>query len=246
MQVLRIVAEGVTTSFRYPHFMLGVQPTYPMPPPSTIFGHICSALGKWIEPDEVQFAYHFTHDGEFNDLEHIHLVSGASGRSKFEIKGVKYPKVLDGNINPYQREQLFRPQLTLYLNRIDWLEAFRSPRYAVVLGRSQDLMNYTDVRVVDLAQSNQAYVRNMLLPSKMGIQVMRGFTLTMPRWVDYENGRQAHFGQYIALGSDGVVLPVKDEMQFEGSESEPFWIDPEAPMWRESSRAVVCHRFTGG
>lgn len=51
MQVLKIVLEGVTTSFRYPHFMLGVQPSFPPPPPATIYGHVCSALGEWVAPE---------------------------------------------------------------------------------------------------------------------------------------------------------------------------------------------------
>ncbi len=60
MRVLKVVLEGITTSFRYPHFMMGVQPSFPMPPPATIYGHICSALGEWIDPKGLAFAYHFT------------------------------------------------------------------------------------------------------------------------------------------------------------------------------------------
>lgn len=58
MQVLKVVVEGLTTSFRYPHFVQGVQPTFEMPPPATIYGHICSALGEWVDPKGVTFAYH--------------------------------------------------------------------------------------------------------------------------------------------------------------------------------------------
>ena len=67
MDVLKIVAEGVTTSFRYPHFTLGIQPTFDMPPPATIYGHICSAVGEWLDPDGLQFAYHFTAEAKAND-----------------------------------------------------------------------------------------------------------------------------------------------------------------------------------
>ena len=72
MQALRIEIVGDVTSFRYPHFMWGVQPTFEMPPPATIYGHICSVVGEWIAPEGLRFAYHFTHEGKFNDLEHIH------------------------------------------------------------------------------------------------------------------------------------------------------------------------------
>jgi len=36
MPVLRIEAEGLTTSFRYPHCLAIRQPTFLMPPPATI------------------------------------------------------------------------------------------------------------------------------------------------------------------------------------------------------------------
>jgi CRISPR-associated protein Cas5t len=99
MQALKIVLEGVTTSFRYPHFMLGVQPGFPLPPPATIYGHVCSALGEWFDPEGVAFAYHFTVAGEGYDLEHIHVLSASSGK----LPGGER-KALEGNINPFKRQ----------------------------------------------------------------------------------------------------------------------------------------------
>jgi len=80
MKVLKIVAEGVATSFRYPHFMQGVHPTFRMPPPATIYGHICSALGEWFDPKGVLFGVQFFHKGVFEDIEHVHVVGPATGR----------------------------------------------------------------------------------------------------------------------------------------------------------------------
>src|SRR6185437_2372435 len=130
MQILKIVADGVTTSFRRPHFMHGIQPTFRMPPPATIYGHICSALGETIAPGEVAFAYHFTARAGFYDIEHVHILAESSGK----LKQTGYPKVLEGGIQPFKRELLFQPRLTLYLTRPDWIDAFRHPHYAVVLG----------------------------------------------------------------------------------------------------------------
>src|SRR5438105_3365290 len=100
MRVLKVVLEGVTTSFRYPHFMLGVQPSFPMPPPATIYGHVCSALGEWVDPTGLAFAYHFTGEGSGEDLEHIRVLGAASGKRP----GSAQPKVLEGNINPFKRQ----------------------------------------------------------------------------------------------------------------------------------------------
>ena len=44
LELVKVVAEGLITSFRYPHFMWQKQPTFEMPPPATIYGHICSAV----------------------------------------------------------------------------------------------------------------------------------------------------------------------------------------------------------
>jgi len=63
MEALKVTAEGLTTSFRYPHFVQGVQPTYEMPPPATVYGLVCGVLGEWFDPRGVRFALHFTFAG---------------------------------------------------------------------------------------------------------------------------------------------------------------------------------------
>jgi CRISPR-associated protein Cas5t len=212
VHVLKIVAEGITTSFRYPHFMQQVHPSYRLPPPSTIYGHICSALGERVDPAGVQFAYHFTHDGEATDVEHIILLKQAGGK----LPGSQIPRAAEGAINPFERHLLFRARLVLYLNRPDWESAFRCPRYAVVLGRSQDLFTYTDVRVVELQRAGRAYFEHALLPYEMALQAMRGIPVSMPRYLDEE--RYPTWAYYLVL-HDRVLLQ---------SESG-FWIDPTSP-----------------
>lgn len=240
MRVLKVVAEGITTSFRYPHFMLQIHPSYRMPPPSTIYGHICSALGDWVEPTGLAFGYHFTFQGEATDMEHIIALSAAGGK----LPGTALPKVLEGNVNPYQRHLLFQPRLTLYVNRPEWLEAFRSPRYAVVLGRSQDLFTYTSVEVVELSETTELYLEHTLLPHEMVLQTMRGITVMMPYWMEYERGRTPRFRQYLML-EERLLLPSETET-FPTVEMTPisYWTDPTAPMVQGLPRGVVFHTFT--
>ncbi len=227
MRVLKVVAEGLTTSFRYPHFMQGVHPSYLMPPPGTIYGHICSALGEWFNPAGVRFAYRFTHAGEVRDVEHIIVLKRAAGK----LPGTKVPKVLEGNVNPFQRHLLFQPRLTLYINRPEWEPAFRSPRFAVVLGRSQDLFTYTEVKVVELEQAEQAYFQNTLVPHEMVLQMGRGITVLMPRFLDYAKNREPSFAQY-AVVTERVVLPNEDVPRFEHLRYGPYWVDPTAPSYK--------------
>jgi len=104
MRVLKVIAEGPVTSFRYPHFVQGVHLTFEMPPPATIYGHICSAVGDYIAPNSTRFAYHFSWEAKFFDYEHLHFFGNT-------------PKM-----NPFRRELLFNPQLTLYLTNLDLKE----------------------------------------------------------------------------------------------------------------------------
>lgn len=236
MDVLKIVAEGVTTSFRYPHFVLGVQPTYEMPPPSTIYGHICSALGDLVDPTGVEFAYHFTHAGSVRDLEHIHVLSPATGK----LPGTAMPKVLEGNVNPYYRALLFRPRLVLYLNRPEWEEAFRSPRFAVVLGRSQDLFTYIQVRRITLEAANEAYFEATIAPYAMARRTGSGVVVLMPRFLDYERNRAPRFSRYVML-RDRVYSA--NLLRF-GDEPVPeYWTDPTEPTASDLRLGLFFHTF---
>lgn len=237
MRTLKVELEGITTSFRYPHFMMGAHPSFPMPPPATIYGHICSALGEWVEPEGVRFAYHFTSAGSGEDLEHIHVLSPSGGK----LPNTGYPKVLEGNVNPFRRQLLFFPRLVLYLNQPEWEPAFRSPRYPVVLGRSQDLCMYTNVQIVDLEPSETAYFEHTLLPYRMATQTESGIAMLMPRWLNYERRRQPTFARYVILQrrifSTRLLLP-------EG-ERPVFHADPTAPQVDGVPLGLVFHTFTG-
>lgn len=238
MEVLKVVAEGITTSFRYPHFMLGVQPSFEMPPPATIYGHICSALGKWVSPEEVKFAYHFTYKAKFEDVEHIHVLTEAGGH----LPGSKISKVLEGAVNPYKRTILFHPRLVLYINKPEWEEAFRSPRYPVVLGRSQDLCTYTSVTVVNLISAENAYFEHTLAPYRMVLQTGRGYAVLMPRFLQYEHGRTPTFARYVVLHRR---VYTNDLIRYEGLKPEKHLVDPESPFEKDSHLGLLFHSFVG-
>jgi CRISPR-associated protein Cas5t len=240
MHVLKVVAEGLTTSFRYPHFMQQIHPSFPMPPPATIYGHICSALGGWFDPHDVKIAYHFTYEGQIRDVEHIIVLSPSGGY----LPGTRIPKVLQGNINPFERELLFQPRLTLYINRPEWEPAFRSPRYAVVLGRSQDLFTYTHVDVVELEQADHAYFEHTLASHEMALQTGQGVTVTMPRYLDYSRGRAPTFERYVVI-QDRVHLPREGVYQFSHLAYGPYWVDPTTPEIKGAHLGLAFLSFTG-
>jgi CRISPR-associated protein Cas5t len=239
MRILKVVAEGLTTSFRYPHFMQQIHPSFQMPPPATIYGHICSALGEWVEPTGLQFAYHFTYLSAVKDMEHIIVLSPASGK----LPDTAYPKVIEGNVTPFEREILFQPRLTLYLNRPEWEANFRSPRYAVVLGRSQDLFTYTQINVIELEQAKRAYFEHTILPHQMAVKVMQGVTVLLPRHLDLAHKRTPTFSRYLVV-KERVLT---DNFYTYGSQPDPrYWIDPGSPTFKEAQLGLHFHSFMGG
>ncbi len=235
MLVLKVVAEGITTSFRYPHFMQQVHPSFDTPPPATIYGHIASALGEWFDPKGVKFAYHFTYSAKARDKEHIIVLTAATG----VLKGTQEPKVLEGNVNPFDRELLFHPRLTLYINRPEWEPHFRHPHYPVVLGRSQDLFTYTQVGLVEIQRADSAYFENTILPYRANRRTYRGYAVLLPRYLDYANKRQATFDRYFII-RDRVES--KDFLWFEEQPGEPpteyYWVDPETPEVNGAHRGL--------
>ena len=229
MKVLKIVAEGFVTSFRYPNFMWNKQPTFEMPPPSTIYGHICSAIGEWVDPNGLMFAYHFQYVSKFEDLEYIWTWDNKAKRE---------------TIKPFKRELLFQPRMVLYINRPNWLPHFRHPHYTVVLGRSQDLFTYTDVSLIDIEKADKAYFEHTLLPYSITQHTIRGYSVTMPRFLDYYNRRFPDSMQYFVIQER--VHTNQDFLWFgEKPDGVTYWIDPESAESRNCHLGLSWLSFTG-
>lgn len=239
MKTLKIVAEGLTTSFRYPHFMHGVQPSYRMPPPATIYGHVCSAVGDWFNPAGVEFALHFRYQAEFEEIESTHVLKPTTGR----LNGTALPKVLEGNVNPFRRSILFRPRLVLYLNRPDWQDAFQRPRYPVALGRSQDLFVYREVGVVDLVESDTAYLEHTIVPDDFVRRTGVGQVVLMPRFVDVQARRRPTFDRYLILQRR---VYTREFVRYEGEPPLRFWVDPTIADADGICLGLIFHRWTNG
>lgn len=241
LPVLTLDMSGAVTSFRYPFFTQGYQPTFEMPPPSTIYGHLCSAYGDYLSPQGWQFGYRFTHSGRFVDYkEHLH-----------------YDDPVE--VNPYDRELLFKPNLLLYIHHPDTsqLEMLGNrlvhPHYAVNLGRSQDLMTYHSIQLRELHRAEVGYFEHTLLPLSFStILDRRMIPVTMPRYV---NPRRRVINNAYAMLTDIAIYPppiVDDEdederdLYFEQELPEFIWIDPQSPhhnKYPTHQRAIYLHRF---
>jgi len=240
MLVTRIEVEGPTTSFRYPHFLVGRQPTYEMPPLATLYGHVCSAVGEWLDPAALRIGFRFTYAAKGAELEHLHIITRAGGK----WPGRALPKATEGAVNPVYREVLFQPRLTLYVAPAAWTAAFRQPRYAVVLGRSQDLMTYSRVEEVELQPAPHAYYEHTLLPWSLRPHVLRCRAETLPRFVDYAHRREPHFARYVVVQERIFTHDSEHWLRYADRGPTAHWIDPESPEERGLRRGVWLHALT--
>jgi CRISPR-associated protein Cas5t len=139
----RVALNGWTASFRHPQLVTGMQPTLPVPPPSTIYGLVAAAAGRWVDPTDCQLAYVFQAEGEARDLETIYQFSNSASAGS----------------NVVLREWLTDWRLWLYFTDRSWAESFEEPEFPLVLGRQQELAHVrpgidgTIVKEVELAQA---------------------------------------------------------------------------------------------
>lgn len=246
LSALRLIIEAPVTSFRYPHFLVGRQVTYDMPPPSTIYGHIASALGELPDPRSFQFGYEFTFKGRCSDLEHQHVIT-AGGRA-FEAEGRKHRTSIQATIQPHLRDFLFGARLVLYVTRPDWIDAFQSPTFCVILGRSQDLACVSRVDEIELEEREGAYFEHTLLPFSYRQHVALGRTVLMPKWIEPPPERRAHSERFIAMRERlfagayerrGEVAPRNQMLRT--PERRVWWVDPDSPLRLGVQQGVMLH-----
>jgi CRISPR-associated protein Cas5t len=251
LEVVRVRIEAPATSFRYPHFLIGRQLTYDLPPPSTIYGHVASALGELPDRNSFRFGYHFQAAAKAADLEHQHVVTAAGPKSGFDLDGHKHKTNIDANIQPHLREFVFRPVLTLYLDPPELGHALREPAFCVILGRSQDLACIVEVKEIALASASRAYLERTLLPFSFRTRIGLGTTVNMPRFIEPPPERAAHFDRFISLAHDRIFAGIPDnpdrvattQRLFGTTQTETWWVDPDTPEWLGAKRGIVFHSF---
>lgn len=249
-RVTKVTVEAPIVSFRYPHFLIGQQPCFDMPPPSTIFGHVASALGEWPSRP-ISFAYAFHARSRGQDLEHQHIIN----RTKSDVFPVdiidphwsppesvngKKPtkkdliprlvqKTTEATVQPHVRDFLFDVKLELYLDPPELAEAFHSPVFTVVLGRSQDLAAVCRIESLELEGTDRGYLERTLLPGDLRRRLPWGVTTLMPRYIGPAPARNPVFAPYIMLHDRvfvGVEKQSKSLLQVKGEDEPVWWSDP--------------------
>lgn len=148
MNVLRVHLSGWTSSFRIPAFAVGLHPTLPLPPLSTLYGLISAAKGEPVTPAECALGFVFESAGRAFDLEMTYELDGN----------------LRAGTNVVTREILYEPELWLYLSDLSLRESFRRPHHSLLLGRSTELIQVVSVEEVELPTQSNARLGKTLVP----------------------------------------------------------------------------------
>jgi len=152
MEFLRVTITSWMSSFRYPKFQVGYQPSLPVPPPSTILGLLSAAKGEIVNPQDISFGYLFFHQLKGIDIEKVYEL----GR-----------KTIKTNI--LRREILYNCNLYVYIDDFNFAEFFRRPYYQLLLGRSTDLAQVHQIKRVQLDEKKGVTLGHTPLPLELNI-----------------------------------------------------------------------------
>jgi CRISPR-associated protein Cas5t len=154
MEVLRATIRAMTASFRYPMFMANYQPTYRIPPITTVYGLLSAAKGEKVHLHDLRVGYDFVAEGIGLDLERIRIYGG-------EAK-TKPPSFQKTDI--VNREFLYDCTLMLYLTDLVFEDYLKRPRYNLLLGRQSDLAWVETVDTVSIIEQENVEIRNTIIP----------------------------------------------------------------------------------
>jgi len=135
-------------------FVVSYQPTYPVPPVSTIYGLLSAAKGSKVPLDEINVGYSFTSTGRGVDLERIYEYGDESGKKPVHNLGT----------NIIQREFLYNCILTLYLSDPQFAKYFQNPEFTLLLGRQTDLAYVKSIETIELEKKNNVEICNTMVP----------------------------------------------------------------------------------
>ena len=153
-KILEIRFSGWTATPRLPFVLSGNALCMPVPSYSLILGIIGCCLGRFVSPEEVRIGYRYSYDTTATDLE---------TRRRLQFDGKKIKEHDKGN-DAYQREFHVNPELIVWIDRLDWKDFFDSPVGTPALGRSQDLLQITNVTVKKIETIQEAKLKGCMIP----------------------------------------------------------------------------------
>jgi len=172
MKLYRVLITAQTASFRYPNFISSNQLSIKAVPYSTIAGLVASATGNDTLVD-FKFSYIFRYQSSYVDLETIY---------KFEKKNNSVNNKNVVQDPTFKREILYDCYLTLYFEDEKIANAFKSPIFQLLLGRSGDLVKVVEVKEIEVVPSNKVVLNGTIVP--FNEYKSSGEIYAMPKYFD--------------------------------------------------------------
>lgn len=177
MRFLKIKCLGSFNSYRQPDFHT-YHKTLPLPPKTTVAGLIGSALGispaeineEWLLKEKFKMGVVGSNNGQANDLWQIR---------KYESKQINAYKSGKESA-PYKtavivRELLYKSKITIYLTFDDdsnfeiVKRALNTPKWALSLGREDELIRIESIEDIDLNKETKQYIlKETVVPGDIG------------------------------------------------------------------------------
>lgn len=175
MKLYRVLITAQTASFRYPNFISSNQLSIKAVPYSTIAGLVASATGSDKLVD-FKFSYIFRYQSFYVDMETTY---------RFKREGNGVSNINEKQPAQYRREILFDCYLTLYFEDENIANAFKSPVFQLLIGRSGDLARVVEVKEVEVVQSKKAILNGTIVP--FNEYKSSGEIYAMPKYFDTRN-----------------------------------------------------------
>jgi CRISPR-associated protein Cas5t len=178
MDALEIKFEGWTATPRMPFILSGNAVCMHAPAYSTLLGVIGCCLGRTVESSEVNIGYKYSYETNAEDIE---------TRQRLEFDGKKIKTHQKGS-DAYSREFHVNPQLTIWINRIEWIDFFVSPIGSPALGRSQDLLKITSIRKITVESITEGMISGCMLPFSTTLQTSGQLIQLAESYIENDTG----------------------------------------------------------
>ncbi len=160
-KVLQIQFKGWTASPRMPFILSGNSICMHTPSYSTLLGVLGCCLGRPIAADEVKIGFFYKYNSVGMDVETRHRLENKQNKIKPHPKGT----------DAYYREFHILPELTVWIDRVDWKSYFQNPIGSPSLGASQDLLKIESVQEIDVDAVESANISGTMIPFNSSLRV---------------------------------------------------------------------------
>jgi len=189
--------EGLTSSFRYPLTISGVQASAPVPSYSTILGMLSACAGRIITPKDTRIGFEFRTQSFDTELER-------TVRWKVEKNGDL--RIHDKGQGISLRQFYWRPVMNIYLTNLNFKKCLENPVSTPSFGRSQDICWIPFVNEVKLSPVINGKIGPTLIPFKTSKKKsVPGLVVSLPEYIENKKEgytrRPKKFNTYLAMDS---------------------------------------------